>query len=171
MRDGDFAVALASVEQAVTIQPDWVEAQLLYARTLLIAGRTDDGLQLAERLAAAADADFAVRLEYAELLLSAGRGEQAKGLLDSILAENPGLPEAVRALGFLTLTENQLEEAREHFNVLRGDARYRDEAFYYLGRISEAEEQSLQAMRSYSRVTEGNNAVEAQAQGRTAAVF
>ena len=38
----------------------------------------------------------------------------------------------------------------------------KNEAFFYLGGIAEIEEQYLQAMRSYSRVTEGNNAIEAQ---------
>ena len=161
MRANDFASALTNAEQAATLRPEWMEAQLLYARTLLISGRMDEGLELAARLAEQDDS-LEVRLEYAELLLSAGEGAEAKTLLDEVLAENPGLPEAVRALAFLTLTENELEEARNHFNELRTDARYRDEAFYYLGRIAETEEQHLQAMRSYSRVTDGNNAVEAQ---------
>jgi len=161
MRANDFASALANAERATTLRPDWIEAQLLYARTLLISGRTAEGLALAGRLADE-DTSLDVRLEYAELLLSAGEGVEAKRLLDEVLAENPGLPEAVRALAFLTLTENELEAARSHFEELRSNARYRDEAFYYLGRIAETEEQHLQAMRSYSRVTEGNNAVEAQ---------
>lgn len=161
MRDNDLTSALTNAERAAMLRPEWVEAQLLYARNLVISGRTEEGLALASRLAEQNDR-LEVRLEYAELLLSAGQGAEAKTLLDEVLAENPGLPEAVRALGFLTLTENQLEEAKGHFNELRADARYRNEAFYYLGRIAETEEQQLQAMRSYSRVTEGNNAVEAQ---------
>jgi len=161
MRDNDLTSALTNAERAAMLRPEWVEAQLLYARNLVISGRTEEGLALAARLAEQDDR-LEVRLEYAELLLSAGQGAEAKTLLDEVLAENPGLPEAVRALGFLTLTENQLEEAKGHFNELRADARYRNEAFYYLGRIAETEEQQLQAMRSYSRVTEGNNAVEAQ---------
>jgi tetratricopeptide (TPR) repeat protein len=161
LRNGDFELALENAERAVDINPEWVEAQLLYARTLLIAGRTEDGLRLAEQFAAE-ETDLEVRLQYAELLLSAGHGGEARALLDDILAENPGLPEAVRALAFLTLTENELDAAREYFNELRAEPRYRDEAFYYLGRIAESEEQTLQAMRFYSRVTQGNNAVEAQ---------
>jgi tetratricopeptide (TPR) repeat protein len=161
MRANNFAAALANAERAATLKPNWVEAQLLYARSLLIAGRIEEGLSLAERLIEE-DTSLEVRLEYAELLLSAGNGIEAKKLLDTALTENPGLPEAVRALAFLTLTQNELEESKGHFNALRSNAQYRNEAFYYLGRIAELEEQYLQAMRSYSRVTEGNNAAEAQ---------
>ena len=52
--------------------------------------------------------------------------------------------------------------AESHFNALRRDPQYRDEAFYYLGRLAEAEGQYLQATRSYARVLQGSHAVEAQ---------
>src|SRR5690606_14470464 len=52
---------------------------------------------------------------------------------------------------------------------LRYEPRYRDEAFYYLGRIAETEEQPLQATRAYSRVIDGTHAVEAQL--RTASIM
>ena len=48
MRDNDFLRALENAEQATILKPDWVEAQLLYARTLLIAGRIDEALALSE---------------------------------------------------------------------------------------------------------------------------
>ncbi len=161
LRSGDYRLALDNVERAVALEPEWVEAQLLYARILLIAGRTQEGLALAESIAAEQPA-LEVRLQYAELLLSAGQQEPARALLDDILAENPGLPEAVRALAFLTLTLDDIDAAKGHFTELRSQPRYRDEAFFYLGRIAESEDQALQAMRSYSRVISGNNAVEAQ---------
>jgi tetratricopeptide (TPR) repeat protein len=161
MRDNDFTKALENAEQATILRPDWVEAQLLYARTLLITGRIDEALALSERLVED-EASLETRLEYAELLLSSGNGSSAKELLELVLDENPQLPEAIRAMAFLMLTENELEEAKIYFETLRPDARFKNEAFFYLGRIAEIEEQYLQAMRSYSRVTEGNNAIEAQ---------
>lgn len=161
MRNNNYATALESVEQATILRPDWIEAQLLYARTLLIAGRIDEALALSEQLVSD-ETSLETRLEYAELLLSSGNSAKAKELLELVLAENPQLPEAIRAMAFLMLTENALEEAKTYFETLRPDVRYRNEAFFYLGRIAEAEDQQLQAMRSYSRVTEGNNAIEAQ---------
>jgi tetratricopeptide (TPR) repeat protein len=103
-----------------------------------------------------------VQLQYAELLLSAGKPRDAEARLNDILAKNPGNPEAVRALAFLALTEQRLDVAKERFGELRGDPNYRPEAFYYLGRIAETERDFLQATRSYSRVTDGTHAVEAQ---------
>ncbi|HEY5624779.1 MAG TPA: tetratricopeptide repeat protein [Gammaproteobacteria bacterium] len=161
LRSGDYLLALDNAERAVELEPEWIEAQLLYARMLLVAGRTEEGLELAAEVVAERP-ELEFRLQYAELLLSAGRQEAARELLDEILEANPGLPEAVRALAFLTLTLEDFEASRQHFNELRGQPQYRDEAFFYLGRIDEAEDQPLQAFRSYSRVTSGSNAVEAQ---------
>ena len=161
LRSGDFELALENAKAATESDPDWLDAQLLYARSLLVAGRTADSLAIGAQLAEEHD-EVEVRLQYAELLLSAGRSAEAETILNEILEGNPGLPEAVRALAFLALTEERLDEAEQHFNELRGDSRYRSEAFYYLGRIAETEREFLQATRSYARVTEGTHAVEAQ---------
>jgi tetratricopeptide (TPR) repeat protein len=161
LRSGNFDVALENAETATKLEPDWIDAELLYARALLVAGRTEDSLALAEQLAAEHD-ELEVRLQHAELLLSAGHGDEAEAKLNDILTTNPGLPEATRALAFLALTNEELDEAERRFGELRTNDRYRDEAFYYLGRIAEMRGDHLQATRSYARVTQGTHAVEAQ---------
>jgi tetratricopeptide (TPR) repeat protein len=161
LRSGDFDLALTNAAAASKSDADWLEAQLLYARALLVAGRSDESLKLAAQLAEA-HKDLEVQLQYAELLLSAGKPRDAEKRLNDLLAANPGLPEATRALGFLAMTENRIDDAKNYFNNLRGDQRYRSEAFYYLGRLAETEKDFLQATRSYARVTEGTHAVEAQ---------
>jgi tetratricopeptide (TPR) repeat protein len=161
LRSGDFELALANAEAASKSNADWIEAQLLYARTLLVTGRSEESLAIAADLAARHD-EVEVQLQYAELLLSAGRPREAETRLNEILATNPGLPEATRALAFLAMTEQRTEDAKRYFNDLRGEANYRSEAFYYLGRLAETERDFLQATRSYARVTEGTHAVEAQ---------
>jgi tetratricopeptide (TPR) repeat protein len=133
----------------------------LYARTLLVTGRTEDSLAIGAELAGRHDG-IEVQLQYAELLLSAGRPREAETRLNEILDENPGLAEATRALAFLAMTEQRIEDAKRYFNDLRGVPDYRSEAFYYLGRLAETENDFFQATRSYSRVTDGTHAVEAQ---------
>ncbi|HUQ52412.1 MAG TPA: tetratricopeptide repeat protein, partial [Gammaproteobacteria bacterium] len=63
---------------------------------------------------------------------------------------------------FLAMTEQRIDDAKGYFNELRGTPNYRNESFYYLGRLAETERDFLQATRSYARVTEGTHAVEAQ---------
>jgi tetratricopeptide (TPR) repeat protein len=168
LRSGDFELALENADAARKSNADWIDAQLLYARTLLVTGRTEDSLAIAAELAGRHD-DVEVQLQYAELLLSAGRPREAETRLNEILDENPGLAEATRALAFLAMTEQRVEDAKRYFNDLRGEPNYRSEAFYYLGRLAETESDFFQAARSYARVTEGTHAVEAQV--RTARIL
>jgi tetratricopeptide (TPR) repeat protein len=161
LRSGDFDLALENAKAASESDPNWLEAQLLYARSLLVAGKTEESLAIAASLAEQ-HKEVEVQLQYAELLLSAGKPREAETRLNDILRTNPGLPEATRALAFLAMTEQRLDSAKQYFGELRGDPRYRAESFYYLGRIAETERDFLQATRSYSRVTDGTHAVEAQ---------
>ena len=162
LRSGDFPLALENAKAASDSDPMWVDAQLLYARSLLVAGRSDDSLAIGAQAADQHADDVEVQLQYAELLLSAGHSDDAEKRLNEILDKQPGMPEAVRALAFLEMTQQNLDAAKQHFNDLRSDERYRAEAFYYLGRIAETEKDYLQATRNYSRVTDGTHAVEAQ---------
>lgn len=168
LRAGAFNVALTEARAAINLAPEWPEAQLLHARTLLLSGRSAEALTIASELADTYD-NPGIRLQFAELLLSAGETEQAERLLNEILDANPGMPETIRALAFLALASEDFDVARERFEMLRGDPAFRDETFYYLGRIAELESDYLQATRSYSRVTEGGRAVEAQI--RTGAIM
>jgi tetratricopeptide (TPR) repeat protein len=161
LRADDYGLAVSSARRSVELRADWTDAQLLLARVLVLTGQADEGIALISPIAAESDS-LEVRLQYAELLLSAGRGDEARERLDEILIDNPGMPEAIRALAFLTLTRDELDDARGYFEQLRTHPRFREEAFFYLGRIAENQEQPLQAMRSYSRVTTGPNAIEAQ---------
>ena len=54
LRSGDFDLALENAKAASDSDPNWLEAQMLYARSLLVAGKTDESLSLAAKLAAAA---------------------------------------------------------------------------------------------------------------------
>jgi tetratricopeptide (TPR) repeat protein len=168
LRAGAFDLALTESQTTIQLSPEWPEAQLLHARTLLLSGRSEEALAIASELADQYD-NTALKLEFAELLLSSGETVEAERLLDEILEENPGMPEAIRALAFLSLANEDLDVARERFEMLRSDPTYRDETFYYLGRIAELESDYLQAQRSYSRVTDGPRAVEAQI--RTGAIY
>jgi tetratricopeptide (TPR) repeat protein len=161
LRSGDFDLALENAKAASDSDASWLEAQLLYARSLLVAGKSDESLALGAKLAEQ-HTEVEVQLQYAELLLSAGKPRDAESRLNEILKTSPGLPEATRALAFLALTEQRLDAAKEKFGELRGDQRDRPEAFYYLGRIAEQEMDFLNATRSYARVTDGTHAVEAQ---------
>jgi tetratricopeptide (TPR) repeat protein len=161
LRSGDFELCLENARRAAAIEPDWLDAQLLLARGLLVGGSTQQSIDLARELAEN-NPQPEVRQQLAELLLWAGERDEAETILDEIVRNYPEIVDARRALGFLYLAENDLDAASEQFENLRTRDEYSDEAFYYLGRIAEGQGNQLQATRSYARVTEGTHVVEAQ---------
>ena len=161
LRSGEFELCLEHAREAARIEPDWLDAQLLLARGLLVGGNTQESIELARELAAE-NPQPEVRQQLAELLLWAGERDEAESILDDIVTNNPEIVDARRALAFLHLARNELDEAREQFENLRTREAYSTEAFYYLGRIAEGQGNQLQATRSYARVTEGTHVVEAQ---------
>ena len=161
LRSGDFALCLEHAREAARLQPQWLDAQLLLARALLVGGNTQDSIDLARSLAEE-NPQPEVRQQLAELLLWAGERDEAESILNDIVTNNPEIVDARRALAFLYLARDQLDEAREQFENLRTRDAYSNEAFYYLGRIAEGQQNQLQATRSYARVTEGTHVVEAQ---------
>lgn len=161
LRSGDFELCLDNARAAATLEPTWLDAQLLLARALLVGGSTEESLALARSLADE-NPDPPVRQQLAELLLWAGERDEAQAILDDIVLNYPELVDARRALAFLHLSRNELDEARAQFEDLRNREDYANEAFYYLGRIAEGQENQLRATRSYARVTEGTHVVEAQ---------
>ncbi|HMB72697.1 MAG TPA: tetratricopeptide repeat protein [Gammaproteobacteria bacterium] len=161
LRSGDFELCLENAREAARLEPEWLDAQLLLARGLLVGGNTQASIELAREVAGA-NPQPAVRQQLAELLLWAGEQDEAESILVDIVTNNPEIVDARRALAFLHLARNELEQAREQFENLRTRDAYSTEAFYYLGRIAEGQGNQLQATRSYARVTEGTHVVEAQ---------
>ena len=68
LRSGDFDLALTNAKAAADSDPKWLEAQWLYARSLLVSGKTDESLAIAARLAEQ-HPESQAQLQYAELLL------------------------------------------------------------------------------------------------------
>ena len=163
LRSGDEVLALDGAARAVELQPDWEQAGMALAQAEVANGKVEEGLGRARELIAE-HPETDLKLNYAELLLSQERDEEAEAQLEQLLHEEPGMPQAVRALAFVDMRRGDTEAAKARFSDLKLGGPYRDEAYYYLGRIAQNDEQHLQAIRFYSRVTGSRYAVSAQGQ-------
>lgn len=160
LRSGDPALAQAEATRALGLAPAWTDAALLYARALAADGRTDEAL---DWLAARPEAqERGVRLERALLLIAAERSDEARRLLQELLAEVPDDAEALRALGYLEYFDQQPAAAREAFMALLASGQYTDDALYYLGGIAEQQGDIEEAAHLYSRIEGGEHLVTAQ---------
>ena len=74
MQAGDTDYAGKRAQRAIELDPEWVKAKLLYARTLLIAGQQDEAIDYTARLIGDdPDPDPDARMELALMMMTAGR--------------------------------------------------------------------------------------------------
>jgi tetratricopeptide (TPR) repeat protein len=160
LRANDAAMAVDYSGRAAELAPEWQDAAVLYARSLVAADRADEAL---DYLAGRLDANSPrLRMERAVILMAAGRIDEAREELLALKDAEATRPGVLRSLGYLEYHAGNLEQAEEHFVELMSTGRYMDEALFYLASIAEQQGDVDTAMRFYGRVTTGDNAVTAQ---------
>ena len=160
LRADDPGMAVDYAGRASELAPEWQDAAVLYARSLVAADRADEAL---DYLAGRLDANSPrLRMERAVILMAAGRIDEAREDLLALKDAEATRPGVLRSLGYLEYHAGNLEQAEEHFVELMSTGRYMDEALFYLASIAEQQGDVDTAMRFYGRVTTGDNAVTAQ---------
>ena len=101
-------------------------------------------------------------MELAIMLLSAGRDDDALSQVNQILLEQPGRTDALRLMAIINFRLDYLEAAWADFEDLLASGHYTMDALYYLGRIADRRSEQEQAVRLYSQVKRGNNALNSQ---------
>jgi tetratricopeptide (TPR) repeat protein len=162
LRSENFASSLASAQKATEIAPYWTPAKMLLARATIASGKEEEGLAIARDVVTAPDSDVASQLEYALMLASIGRDEEARAMLTPYASGKTVIPGAVRSLGAMDLDTGALDAADKRFQDLLSTGAQSYEALYYLGVIAERRKDADRALRYYSRVVGGDYAMAAQ---------
>jgi tetratricopeptide (TPR) repeat protein len=159
----DADEARKRAEKAMKLDPEWIQPQLLYARTLLLAGDKQAAIDYAARLVGD-DPDPApeARLELAVMYLSAERDDDALSQVNQVLLEQPARTDALRLMAIINFTNNHLDAAWADFRDLLSSGQYTMDALYYLGRIADQRLEHEEAITLYSQVISGPNTVPAQ---------
>ena len=132
----DLKFALQRSQLAIELDPDWLKAKLLYARALLLSGEVDKAIDYTARIIGDdPDPDPDARMELALMYMSAGRDDDALSQVNQVLLER----EDLLASGEFTA-----------------------DALFYLARIADYRGEYDRAIRLYSEVTGGKNAVTSQ---------
>ncbi len=162
LRSENFALSLRSAERATELAPYWVPARMLLARAQIASGQVDQGLATAKEQVTAPESDISTQVEYALMLASAGRDEEARAVLTPYVTGQSVVPAAVRSVGLLDLQSGDLKAAEARFEDLLSTGSQAYEALFYLGVIAERRGDTEQALRYYGRVVGGENALAAQ---------
>ena len=160
MQAGDTEYAEARAMQAIELDPEWLKAKLLYARILLVSGRQDEAIEYTARLIGDdPDPDPDARMELALMMMTAGRDDDALSQINQILLEQPSRADALRMMAIINFRLENLDAAWADFQDLLSSGRYTMDALYYLARISDVRMEHDRAVRLYSQVKSGPNAV------------
>ena len=163
MQAGDTDYAEKHALLAIEADPDWIKARLLYARTMLIGGRVDEAIDYTARIIGDdPDPDPDARMELALMMMTAGRDDDALSQVNQILLEQPARADALRLMAIINFRLERLDAAWDDFQDLLASGRFTMDALYYLARIADYREDFERAVRLYSQVTAGPNAVVSQ---------
>jgi tetratricopeptide (TPR) repeat protein len=162
LRSENFALASEAASRAVQLAAFWAPARMLLARTMIATGQDEQGIALALEVVTDNPSDIGSHLEYALLLSSIGRDEEARAVLTPYATGTTVVPGALRALGLLDLQNGDLDAATTRFDALLATGAQTYESLFHLGAIAEEREDTERALRSYARVTGGDFALAAQ---------
>jgi tetratricopeptide (TPR) repeat protein len=101
-------------------------------------------------------------MELALMYLTAGEEDYALSQVNQVLLEQAGRLDALRLMAIINFHAGNLDAAWDDFNDLLGTGQYRLDALYYLGRIADTREETERAIRFYSEVQRGSNALASQ---------
>jgi len=159
----DAEYALERAQRAMELDPEWVKAKLLYARILLLTGETEKAIDYTARIIGDdPDPDPDARMELALMYMTAGRDDDALSQVNQVLLERASRTDALRMMAIINFRQNNLDAAWDDFEDLLASGDYTADALFYLARIADFREQYDKAIRLYSEVKAGNNAVTSQ---------
>jgi len=163
LRAGDFEHARKRASRAIELNPDGLKFRLLYARVLLSSGEVEKAVEYTARIVGDdPDPDPDARMELAVMYMMADRADDALSQVNQVLLEQSGRMDALRLMAIISFHSGQLDVAWDDFHDLLASGQYRMDALYYLGRIADHREEHDRAIRFYSEVREGSNALSSQ---------
>jgi len=163
LRAGDTDHALERVKESIELDPEMLRARLLYARVLLAQGEQDKAIDYVARIIGDdPDPDPDARMELAVLYMMVNRQDDALSQVNQVLLEQSGRLDALRMAAIISFHQGNLDAAWDDFQDLLTSGQYRMDALYYLGRIADYRDEKDRAIRFYSEVTSGTNAMTSQ---------
>lgn len=161
VQSDNFALALEHAQKARDLGPYWSPAGLLLARVQMVMGEHDAALETARKVVEQ-DAQESYRLEYALMLMQAGKEADGRKELDKLAATESTGPVAERALADIDFQLGNRDAAAQRFTSLVQSGRFVYESLFYLGAIAESRDSWDDALQYYTRVSGGEFAMAAQ---------
>jgi predicted Zn-dependent protease len=161
LQSDNLAIAFKSAQRARELGSFWSPAGMLLAQVQLARGDAEAGLATAKEVLGQDNQDN-FRLEYALMLLQAGKDEEAKKELDALSKRSDTAAIVERAMADIDFALGNRESAKQRYSNLVANGSFVYESWFYLGAIAESRDADDEALQFYDRVTGGDLAVAAQ---------
>ena len=162
LQSDNFELAFQHAQKAHELSPYWSPAGLLLAQVQLARGEDEAGLATAKSVVDQ-DGQDSYRLEYALMKMQAGQEEEGRKELNALAGSETVGAVAERALADLDFQMGDRDSAAKRYSTLVSNGRFVYESLFYLGGIAESRDSIDEAIQIYSRVTNGDLAMAAQA--------
>lgn len=156
MQARKFKLAVDQSELAIGFKPDLTEARIVRSRALAALGDEEAAFIEMKTLVEEEPDNFELRLSYARMLLQANRFVMASAELETLLVQRPEDPDLRYTLGLTYVQTESYVEATKNFQYLVDNNHRLDEAYYYLGRIAEAQGNVDDAIQKFKQVAFGD---------------
>lgn len=161
--EGNAADALAALQGALRIRPDWEQAVVLDAQ-LRQSVQAGSGAPVLRAYLAAHPESREARVALARLLVADRQFPAARSEFERLLQSQPDDVDALHAIGILAMQAGDNATAERHFRTLiERDFPDSDTLRMHLGRMAEEGKRPDEALDWYRAVTPGNQFITAQA--------
>ena len=161
VQSDNFPLALEHAKKARELGQFWSPSGLLLARVQMLTGEQDAALETARKVVEK-DSQESYRLEYALMLMQAGKEEEGRKALDKLASAEGAGAVAERALADIDFQLGNRDAAAQRYSNLVQNGRFVYESLFYLGAIAESRESWDDALQIYGRVNGGEFAMAAQ---------
>ncbi len=157
---GDNAGTERHLNEALAINPDYLEASLLKIQLLKKQQRSQEAINLLEKTLKKQPDNINLRLELVRMLVAQKQTKKA-AIQIKRLADMDINPEVIFAISLLSIEINRLDDARKYLERLYKYRLYASEAAYFIAQLEASRENYAEAETWFKRVKQGRYTFEA----------
>ncbi len=163
VRSGELDKGLGAIDRALALKPDWEEAALFKARILVSQKDMPRAGKFYEAYLDRHPDSTVVRINYARHLIDLKHWDRAREQFERVVRLSPADPEAVYALGLLSMQTGRSAEAEKYLKQAVEMRPDNHTARLYLGQLAENSKRYDEAAQWFQSIRDGDNFLEAQA--------
>lgn len=163
VRSGELDKGLVAIDRALALKPGWEEAALFKARILVSQKDMPRAGKFYESYLNSHPDSTTVRINYARHLIDLKHWDKAREQFERVVRISPADPEAVYALGLLSMQTGRSADAEKYLKQAVEMQPDNHTARLYLGQLAENNKRYDEAAQWFQSIRDGDNFLEAQA--------